>query len=157
MGKLYQFMQINSVRMALFAGNLAGIALVSRQLCLHGSTSPESQSAENYPTQRWAQQSPGGAWDLVEGKKGVASCSQVISKVRLCHVGNNAAYLCEKNNIKIALLSHLMDKETKAETVELLLGPSTGLAKQVSDSSPQNFCKEYLNIYLIYLFNPWFE
>lgn len=30
-------------------GHLAGIALVSRQLCLHGSTSLESQSAEHYP------------------------------------------------------------------------------------------------------------
>lgn len=31
-----------------------------------------------------------------------------------------------------------MDKETEAEMVELLLGSSTGLAKQDLDSSPQN-------------------
>lgn len=47
-------------------GHLAGIALMSRQLCSHGSTSPESQSAENYPVQTSAKHSPEGVQDLTE-------------------------------------------------------------------------------------------
>lgn len=47
-------------------GHLAGIALMSRQLCLHGITSPERCSAESYAAQTSAKHSPEGLWVLTE-------------------------------------------------------------------------------------------